>query len=343
MSSLDIEDPEALIAYLRRGGRIGADETPTVTILSGGVSNRTVWLGRSGGRDWVIKQALEKLRVELDWFSSPMRVHREAQGLRWLARLVPEGATPPLIFEDFEHHLLAMGAVPKPHDNWKTLLLAGALVTDHVEKFARLLARIHGGAHAWHDEIAREFEDRSFFETLRLEAYYGYSATRVEEAAAFLGALIEKTRSRRLTLVHGDFSPKNVLVRDGELILLDHEVMHFGDPAFDLGFAMTHLLSKAHFLRAQRPAFLEAARVFWKTYVETLGEFPWSGDLEQRAVEHTLGCCLARVCGRSPLEYLDRGQRTKQRRIVTALIEDAPDSVEALIAGFTRGLNDADD
>ena len=79
---LDVEDPPALIAYLRRGKRIGRDETPRVEVLRGGVSNRTVLVGQILGAetDWVIKQALPKLRVEVDWFSDPRRVHREASG-----------------------------------------------------------------------------------------------------------------------------------------------------------------------------------------------------------------------------------------------------------------------
>src|SRR5690349_9401622 len=128
---LDAEDPAALLAYLRASGRIGPDETPAIRTLAGGVSNRTVLVERSpagglaAGSDeaWVIKQALPKLRVKVDWFSDPARVHREALGLRWLERLAPPGTITPLMFEDREHHLIAMEAVPRPHENLKDLLL----------------------------------------------------------------------------------------------------------------------------------------------------------------------------------------------------------------------------
>src|SRR5215510_7342143 len=122
---LDIEQHDALIAYLRRTGRIAPDEPITARTLAGGVSNRTVLVERPNGEAWVLKQALAKLRVAVDWFSSPERIHREALGLRWLARLAPPGTTTPLIFEDHTHHLLAMQAVPRPHENWKAMLLAG--------------------------------------------------------------------------------------------------------------------------------------------------------------------------------------------------------------------------
>ncbi|HXV98630.1 MAG TPA: aminoglycoside phosphotransferase family protein, partial [Anaerolineae bacterium] len=328
---------------------------PAIRNLAGGVSNRTVWVQRTGGEAWVLKQALPKLRVSVDWFSSPERIHREALGLRWLAELAPPGTNTPLVFEDHTHHLLAMQAVPQPHDNWKTLLLAGQLAEDHVIQFGRLLGTIHRQAYERRAEIAAVFEERSFFESLRLEPYYSYTASQVPSAADFLQRLMAETRACRQTLVHGDYSPKNVLVYQDRLILLDHEVIHWGDPAFDLGFSLTHLLSKAHYLPSQRPAFAAAARQYWQAYTETIGDVfhtyllkrpspvqDYSGgagsDLEFRAVHHTLACLLARVAGRSPLEYLDEVSRIRQREAVLTLLPNPPGSVPELVNEFIAQL-----
>src|SRR5689334_7158814 len=114
---LDIEQPGQLLAYLRATNRIARDETPQMKTLAGGVSNRTVLVKRASGEAWVLKQALAKLRVRVDWFSDPARIHREALGLRWLEKLAPPGTITPLVFEDEQHHLLAMEAVPEPHEN----------------------------------------------------------------------------------------------------------------------------------------------------------------------------------------------------------------------------------
>jgi aminoglycoside phosphotransferase (APT) family kinase protein len=122
------------------------------------------------------------------------------------------------------------------------------------------------------------------------------------------------------------------------LILLDHEVIHFGDPAFDLGFSLTHLLSKAHHLPARRAAFGRAATRYWAVYRETAGDGAWTDDLDARAVRHTLGCLLARVRGRSPLEYLDDAERDRQARAVVALMAAPPPTVPALAARFTHLL-----
>jgi 5-methylthioribose kinase len=338
--TLDIEQPASLIAYLRDNNRIARDETPTIRVLVGGVSNRTVLVERDNGDAWVLKQALAKLRVNVDWFSDPARVHREALGLAHLAKLAPPRTITPLVFEDEPNHLLAMQAVPPPHENWKTMLLAGRVEADHVDQFARLLGTIHHRAHEHRTELSNIFDDRQFFESLRVEPYYEYTATRVPDASEFYARLIADTRARRLTLVHGDYSPKNVLVRDGRLILLDHEVIHWGEPAFDLGFGMTHLLSKAHHLPRHRTAFVDATRQFWRTYSESLGDVPWRADLEPHAVRHTLGCMLARVAGRSTLEYLNDDKRRRQREIVVTLMQQPPSTIDALVDAFVSALTE---
>lgn len=228
---------------------------------------------------------LAKLRTKADWFSDPARVHREALGIRWLGKLAPPGTIPEFVFEDFENHLLAMQAVPAPHENWKEMLLAGRVKLDHVRQFAALLASIHRRAGESSEPLSQIFGDRSFFESLRLEPYYAFAATQVPEALEFINRLIADTRARKLTLVHGDFSPKNILVHNDRLMLLDHEVIHWGDPAFDVGFALTHLLSKANHLRSRD--FATLAEEFVRDYVP-------SGEMEPMIVRHTLGCLLVR-------------------------------------------------
>jgi len=338
--TLDIEHATQLLDYLRDTGRIEPDEFPAVTVLQGGVSNKTVLVERIDGDAWVLKQALPKLRVQVDWFSPVERVHREALGLRWLEQIAPPGTTTPLIFEDFQHHLIAMAAVPQPHENWKQMLLRGEVERDHVEQFATLLGTIHREGARRREELEPVFGDRGFFESLRLEPYFGFTASQVPDAQAFLLALIDETRSHIETLVHGDYSPKNILVHDGRLILLDHEVIHFGDPTFDLGFSLTHFLAKAHHLPQRRDAFADAARVYWERYRHLVLNEPWATDLDGRAVRQTLGVMLARVRGRSPLEYLDTSERDRQAAAIVALMADPPTTVSALTDAFLTRIDD---
>ncbi len=336
--AVDIENEAQLCRYLRMTGRIKREETPITQILPGGVSNKTVLLTRPSGERWVLKQALPKLRVASDWFSDPARIHIEAESLRYLPSVAPPLSVPALVFEDRSQHILAMDAVPEPHENWKEQLLKGMIDPALVRQFGELLSSIHGKSFQQRDELRKVFRDRSFFETLRLEPYYLFTSTVVPEARMFLTGLVDETRAQCLTLVHGDYSPKNLLVHDGKFILLDHEVAHFGDPAFDLGFSLTHLLSKALHISEHRSEFLEAAAKYWGSYRSEVETAPWFAGTEQRAIRHTIACVLARVAGRSPLEYLSAAERSLQRSVALDLIERAPATMPDLVERFGCGI-----
>lgn len=339
---LDVEDRAACERYLVAAGHAHAGDVVEHKLLAGGVSCATVLVAFADGRRWVLKQALAKLRVAADWFSDPNRIHREALGMRVLGELAPPGSIPKLIFDDAAHHVIGMEAVPEPHENWKAMLLAEKVQPFHAIDFGRLLGTIHLHSRNRRRELRPLFEDTSYFEALRVEPYYEYVAAKVPKASEFLRELIADTRENRESLVHGDYSPKNVLIHRNRLILLDHEVIHWGDPAFDVGFGLTHLLSKAHHLHSG--LMQSAAITFWGTYLMTVvrdwlpdSEFNFGG-FNLRAVRQTLGCLLARVAGRSPLEYLTPEQRERQRTVVLDMIRTPPAEPKELIERFTKEI-----
>ena len=329
---LDIEDAAQVRPYLRARGFFPGACAIHVEPLSGGVSCKVVRVRADGAGDGlVLKQALGRLRVAVEWFSPPERIHREALGLRWLQRLEPAGAVPRFLFEDFASHLLAMSAVPQPHRNLKGELMAGRVEPEIARQMGVLLAQLHNIKDGPGEDPAAVFADRSYFESLRLEPYYLFAAQATVEARDFLTALVAETRTHAEALVHGDFSPKNLLCHQGRLCLLDHEVIHWGDPAFDVGFALTHFLSKAHHFPLWRSRFADAARRFFSAYQGAAG---WEPQRERRIVAHTLGCLLARVDGRSPLEYLSPREREGQRRAVLKLLSTPPRNVPECIDRF---------
>ncbi len=335
---LDIEDCHDLRNYLVCEAHIGSNESISFEELPGGVSNRTIRVGWPDGHGWVLKQALARLRVAADWRSSPERIRVEAKALRCLNSLAPPGTTPLFIFEDAANHLMAMEAIPKESENWKSVLLSGRLVSDHVEQFGFLLGTIHRRSSESSRQFYRAFANTEYFEDLRLEPYYLYAAQRVPAAAGFLHALARETLKHKLSLVHGDFSPKNALLYQGKLILLDYEVVHFGDPAFDVGFALTHFLSKAHHLPSRRAAFATAAALFWQVYDQQVAPLHWD-SLELRIVRHTLACLLARVAGKSPLEYLAPEEAARQREVALVLMAKPPERVSELIEEFIAQMD----
>jgi len=233
---------------------------------------------------------------------------------------------------------MGMEAIPEEHENWKNVLLSGRIISDHFEQFGLLLGAIHRRSSEAISEVRQLFSDTTYFENLRLEPYYLYAARNTEEASGFLNALAQETLLHKDCLVHGDFSPKNTLIYQNKLILLDYEVVHVGDPGFDLGFALTHFLSKAHHLPTERYRLACAAELFWQVYREEIAQLNWAKELEQRVVRHTLGCLLARVAGKSPLEYLTSAEMIRQRDAVLALMREPPASVPKLIAEFIRKI-----
>lgn len=46
-------------------------------------------------------------------------------------------------------------------------------------------------------------------------------------------------------------------------MVIDFEVIHFGDPAFDAAFLLNHLFIKSVYLSQWRTEIVEAARRFW--------------------------------------------------------------------------------
>ncbi|MCL5745510.1 MAG: aminoglycoside phosphotransferase family protein, partial [Acidobacteria bacterium] len=211
-----------------------------VTVLGGGISN-TVLLVESGSCRFVLKQALGKLRVEQDWFSDRRRILRESRAMRALKPHFPPGAVPEILFEDRTNLIFAMSAAPEDAKTWKELLLAGEVDFEVAEQAGRMLAsmvRISWKRPEWEEA----YGDQTVFEQLRLDPYYRTTASRHPELGAHFTRLIEESRARRVSLVHGDWSPKNFLVSQGAMLAIDFEVIHFGDPAFDSAFLLNHLL-----------------------------------------------------------------------------------------------------
>jgi 5-methylthioribose kinase len=331
---LDIENFDALREYLTRQKRIQLGEAVSFENLHGGVSNRTVKVAWTDGRGWVLKQALPKLRVNVEWLSDPKRIQIEARALRWFNRSAPHGTTPIFVFQDDDQYLLAMEAIPSEHENWKSVLLSGRIDSRHFRQFGTLLGTIHRQSSNARSETSIAFADNDYFRSLRLDPYYLYTAERIEEAAPFLKALVAETLLHKHCLVHGDFSPKNTLLYRDNLILLDYEVVHFGDPAFDVGFALTHFLSKAHHLPRSRARLSKAAKLFWQEYYEQVAGWNWAGYLEARSVRHTIACLLARVAGKSPLEYLTSEEKERQLKVLLTLVATPPLKVRDLIREF---------
>jgi 5-methylthioribose kinase len=313
-------------SYLRDRGWLTPRERVSLRRLPGGVSNEVLYVTRLDrvGSDFVIKQVRPQLRTPEPWFASVERVWREIDVLRTCEKLLLVGppptrprpikpaanellaATPRVLHEDRENYAFAMTAAPADHRVWKADLLGGRVEPIIAEACGRLLGKLHAGS--WHDaEVAARLADRRVFDELRLDPYYRSLSRRFADFQPALDRLIESTMHERHSLVHADFSPKNLLVFHGGLLLVDFETGHYGDPAFDLGFFLSHLALKAAYHAPAHAAYLALATTFLASYqAEMAGVLDGeaAGDFERRAVLHFAACAWARLDGKSQVDYL---------------------------------------
>jgi tRNA A-37 threonylcarbamoyl transferase component Bud32 len=307
-----------------------------IEFLSGGVSSAVVQV-KVDGNCYVIKQALPRLRVAVTWLSRPERSRIEARCAEVLERLVP-GSVPKVVRVIPEAHAFMMDCAPAGSDTWKAHLMRGEVSQDVAHAAGLLLGRIHtrtAGAPA----LALEFADTSFFTELRIEPYLHYAASRHPEFARELGKLADWLSGPGICLVHGDYSPKNILVTPaGDLLLLDHEVAHWGRPAFDVAFALSHLCLKAIHFRLSTP-YLKAATTFLEAYRANSSVADVATSTP--CAELLAGLLLARVDGKSPVEYLVSHDKQAARALAGRFLREPAVTPEAVLAAVGEGAADA--
>ncbi len=150
------------------------------------------------------------------------------------------------------------------------------------------------------------FRPTVIFDAIRLEPYLVATARAHPDLAPRLEALVATTRKTKRVLVHGDFSPKNLLIGPKGPVILDAECAWYGDPAFDLAFVLNHLLLKGAWKVRWRRRYAEAFAALLEGY---LSHVQWEApsDVAARTAALLPGLMLARVDGKSPVEYLTAG------------------------------------
>lgn len=320
----------ALHASLVRIGLMEPDESPRYEPLTGGVSS-DIWRVDLRRGPICVKRALARLRVAADWRAP---VERNAYEAEWLARvgmLLP-GAAPALLGHDTAAGLLAMEWLdPRTHPVWKERLRRGDARPDVAAELAHRLVRIHAST-ADDPDVAAAFPTDAIFREIRLEPYLLATARVHPDLAGPLEALAATTAVTRRCLVHGDVSPKNVLVGPRGPMLLDAECAWYGDPAFDLAFCLNHLLLKCLWTPSAASGFLACFSAFGAAYRAGVAWEP-ADDVEGRAARLLPGLLLARVDGKSPVEYVTaEADKARVRRVAARLLRTPPADL-AVVAG----------
>ena len=297
----------------------GVDTTgAVVTPLTGGVSCDTYAVDTSG-ESWVVKQALGALRVTELWESDPGRVVAEAAALRWFHDLSPDHVPEPLaVIESFNAVVLPRAAQPSPD-------LRQVLLEDPTVISVELGAGIGALLARWHQSDPSEargtvLDDYSRLTSLRVDPFYRNMATKWPQYAGRIVEAADELLQTSHAVIHGDFTPKNLLVLGEGFWVIDTETAHIGHPVLDTASMLAHLLLKEIHHRDDEVKS-QAVRGFRVAFDRALGESAMS---RPASLGIHIGTIMGvRVDGRSRVSYLSDAARTSARAVASALLEGA--------------------
>ncbi len=325
---------------LRAAGLLKAGEVAVIEPLTGGVSS-DIALVSVGARRFCIKRALAKLKVAADWRAP---VERNRSEVAWLtvAATVKADCVPDVLADRSAEGWFAMAYLdPATHPVWKAQLRDGIIDAGFAAEVGRGIGRIHA-ATAGRADLAQRFATDHIFYPIRLEAYLVATADKHPDVAAALHQLVRTTQSNRLALVHGDVSPKNILCRQttstAQPVFLDAECAWYGDPAFDLAFVLNHLLLKCLWRPQHAARYLACFDALEEAY---LGQVTWEAReaMEARAAALLIGLLLARIDGKSPVEYVtDEAQKNSVRAFALPLLTRPPHALAEVRAAWGQRM-----
>ena len=331
------EPDPAIVGALRRLQLVGEDETPATRALPGGVSS-DIWRVDLSDGPVCVKRALARLKVDAVWEVPVERSRYEWAWMQEAARVDPAWV-PPLVAQDPRSSCLVMGFLdPADHPLWKAQLRRGEADPLTAREVGARLAAIHR-ATADRGDLRDRFDTTGIFHAIRLEPYLLATAERHPDLRPRLAGLAAATAETRLALVHGDVSPKNILVGPRGPVFLDAECAWYGDPAFDVAFCLNHLLLKCLWTPAATPGFLSCFDGLAGAYLDGADWEPRE-RLEARAAGLLPGLLLARVDGKSPVEYLTTGEaRNHVRGVARRLLREPVATLAAVREAWAASLH----
>ncbi|MFY0653913.1 MAG: phosphotransferase [Cyclobacteriaceae bacterium] len=293
--------------------------------LSGGVSC-LILLIDDGTTRFVVKSALEKLNVKEDWFADLGRNKTEQEYLSYVGEFLPE-AVPKVIYSDNERHFFCMEMLENDLSNWKQRLMAGQCDLEYARRAGVLFGTIHKKS-AGDKNAQHKFDTLNNFYQLRIEPYLLRTGQKHPELEYLYQKEAERLASTSTCLVHGDFSPKNIMVSPDRIVVLDCEVAWYGDPVFDVAFLLNHFMMKAVYKPGKSLDFMEMAKLIWENYKSTAKELA-DKNFEGKLCHLLCLLMLARVDGKSPVEYLNEQQ---QKTVRSFVYETLPMSIDTFAA-----------
>lgn len=283
-----------------------------VETLAGGVSSATILVRVPGREPVVVKQALARLAVEEEWFADPSRAVAEGHALAYLHALTPAYVPQPIaVFEDPPTAVLPLA--PQPSTDWRARLLHKPRTSD-----VEIAATLRSIADCWHrasidDLVGTDLDDLTRVTSLRVDPFYRALAATWPHFADPILACAEQLLEERTSIVHGDFTPKNVLIHSEGIWVIDTEVCHIGNPLLDTASMATHLLLKSVRYRTTHAQTMEEIR---RAFLPASQHSP--------SLARHVGVILGvRAVGRSPVHYLSDAERCTVIAMSETLLEGA--------------------
>lgn len=335
---MQVTSPQAadVIGFVTEEHLLGEAAELTSEPMGGGVSS-DVWLVGDGTRHVVVKTPLSDLRVAAGWRAPVARADAEARWLRTVADLVP-GACPRVLAYDDRRHLLALEYLePGSHTLWKGRLLVGDVDRGDAVRVGDLIGRIHRQT-AQRPRLAADFANDEMFTVLRVEPYLERLVAAHPGLGEPVAGIVSSLAAHRSVLVHGDVSPKNILLGPRGPVLIDAETACWGDPAFDLAFCLNHLLLKCLVAGASPEELTASADALAVSYLAHV-DWELAEEVAERTAELLPALMLARVDGRSPVEYLHAPAQDRVRRFAVPLLLQPSPGLSGVIDAWRSWLS----
>lgn len=324
-----ISNQDVLAGYLKERGLLKNTSSCTIHYCQGGVSCTVAYV-EIDGRPMIIKQALEQLKTKDTWLCDPNRMYIEYESNKIYHDLLPENA-PETYFYDNENYIYGREAVPDGCQMWKEDLMKGLIDYKVAEKVVDTLAAVHNHC-AGREDIARMFENKDVFHALRISPYIDFTVTKHPEITEFAQRVSDEMMDSKITLIHGDYSPKNIMVTEDGMKVLDYEVANYGHPAFDLAFLSNHFILKAVKFQDRPGEYLDLLDYTVKRYFKSLTCMDLR-EFEPVYIRTLALLMLARIDGKSPVEYLleEKEKQELVRRLSLTMIKDQMDTYSETI------------
>lgn len=318
---------DSLLSQLKEDGIVQSD-TASLEPIKGGVSS-DIYLLKDGGKQLVVKRALPKLKVESDWYADVSRNKAERLYIQEVSKM-SISSVPEVVAEGEDYFV--MEYLGEGYSNWKVSMLCGRFSDEWAIMAGSYLGDVHRLSRE-DESLAQKFDNMDAFWELRIEPYLIATSERHPELDTIFVEEAVRLRSTRLALVHGDFSPKNMLISKDRLVVLDCEVANYGDPAFDVAFLLSHLCLKMLYHKNYYREIRSSIRAFLQSY----GVF--SLDFEARAGRLLLMLLMARVDGKSPVEYLtDESSKLFLRSFTRLELIQNPKGLEKILDDWETGI-----